>query len=130
MENGPTIFDKEATISRSASEIEKILIMQQREYVHNKVEIWLNTMKGTSDYQRAKRRAKSAIRILLSKLDFPMLKRDKERRNKVWEQFKKENYYEVLELINTYLIGLGLTNIYRKKIDTENVEEENLEKGL
>lgn len=125
-----SIFDKEATISKQAGDIEKILIMQQREFVHYNVERYMNTSKGTSDYIRMKRRAKNSIKILLAKIDYPMMKKSPEKRKQIYELLDKEDYYEALKLINEYLLDSGLTSFYQKKIDMENVEEENIEKGL
>lgn len=125
-----SIFDKETTISMPAGNIEKILILQAREEAHRKVERWMVTSQGTSDYYRAAKRAEAGLKILIAKLEHAMKKKSPQRRLKTWELIQQESYYEALLLINEYLLEIGLTSFYQKKIDTANVEEENEAKGL
>lgn len=125
-----SIFDHETTISMSAGNIEKILIMQVREDVHRKVEAWLNTTGGTSDHYRAKKRANAGLKLLMAKLDWGMQKKAPNKRGKILSAIDEERYYEALLLLNEYLLEIGLTSFYQKKIDTSNVEEENEAKGL
>jgi len=125
-----SIFDKETTISMSAGNIEKILILQVRENTHLKVEQWLVAVEGTSDYYRASRRAEASLKVLLAKLKRAMEKKSPQRLEAVEEMITDGEYYDALLLINEYLLEIGLTSFYQKKIDTSNVEEENQAKGL
>lgn len=127
---GADIFDKETTVSKNSGDIERLLIMQQRERVMRDIANYHKTPQGSTQKQRKQTVAKTEMELLMGRIGHLIQSSNETTYNEITNEIEKGNLYEAMKKINIYLTKIGLTDFRRKKIDTTNVENENREKQL